>query len=78
MCFAKGPSPAEKQAAAQDRLEAEQASEEEARKRAKAKREDIADAITGQSVEAGRRGGRGRRSMFRSFGGSSGFLGRYG
>lgn len=78
MCFARGPSAAEKQKAAEDRLAAEQAKEEELRKRAEAKREDIAEAISGQSVEAGKRGGRGRRSMFRSFGGTSGFLGRYG
>lgn len=79
MCFGGGgPSAAEKQQAAEDRLAAEQAKEEELRKRAEKKREDIAEAISGRAIDSGKRGGKGRRSLFRSTGGTSGFLGRYG
>lgn len=74
MCF--GPSKAEKQAAAEQRLEAQEAKEEAIRERAEAKREDISDALTQRTKSRYGRGGRGRRSLFRA--GGSGFLGRFG
>ena len=67
MCF--GPSRAEKEAAAQQRVEADFARREELEKRAKKKREDISDALDA------RRSGSGRRSLFRASG--QGFLGRF-
>jgi hypothetical protein len=73
MCF--GPSKAEKQAAAESREEADIAKREEIETRAKAKREDITEAIEDRTERRGMRGGAGRRSLFRAAGG--GFLGRF-
>ena len=77
MCFGGGgPSQAEKQAAADQRIEADQAKSEEIQKRAEQKREDISTALESRTRRSGMRGGAGRRSLFRAGGG--GFLGRFG
>ena len=73
MCF--GPSSAEKQAAAEQRAEAEQAKRAAIEGRAEQKREDITAALEGREERRGMRGGSGRRSLFRASGG--GFLGRF-
>lgn len=73
MCF--GPSAAEKQAAAEQREEADRAKRAEIETRAEQKREDITEAIEGRTERRGMRGGAGRRSLFRASGG--GFLGRF-
>jgi hypothetical protein len=75
MCFPSGPSGEEKQAAADQRVAAEQAKREEIEKRAESKREDISEALSARTQQRGMRGGRGRRSLFRS--GGAGFLGRF-
>ena len=73
MCF--GPTKAERQAAADARVEADIAKRTEVEKRAKQKREDISDALDARTQRRGMRGGSGRRSLFT--GGGSGFLGRF-
>ena len=73
MCF--GPSRSEKQAAAEQRVEADVAKREEVEKRAEQKREDISQALEARTERRGMRGGAGRRSLFRAGGG--GFLGRF-
>ena len=74
MCF--GPSKAEKEAAAEQRLAADQAKQEEARKRAVQKREDISQAISSRAQRKYGRSGKGRRSLMQSATGG-GFLGRF-
>lgn len=74
MCF--GPSKAEKKAAADQREVADEAEREEVEERAEDKRDDISDALSARKIRTGKRGGAGRRSLFRSGGG--GFLGRFG
>jgi hypothetical protein len=77
MCFGGGgPSRAEKEAAAEQRIEAEQAKQEEIQKRGEQKREDISEALESRTRRSGMRGGAGRRSLFKAGGG--GFLGRFG
>lgn len=73
MCF--GPSRAEKEAAAEQRVEADVAKREEVEKRAVQKREDIGAALEASTQRRGMRGGAGRRSLFRA--GGAGFLGRF-
>lgn len=73
MCF--GPSRKEKQAAAEQQVEADVAKREEVEKRAEQKREDISQALEARTQRRGMRGGAGRRSLFRS--GGAGFLGRF-
>lgn len=73
MCF--GPSREEKQAAAEQRVEADLAKREEVEKLARQKREDISQALEARTQRRGMRGGAGRRSLFRAGGG--GFLGRF-
>lgn len=73
MCF--GPSREEKQAAAEQRVEADVAKREEVEKLARQKREDISQALEARTQRRGMRGGAGRRSLFRAGGG--GFLGRF-
>lgn len=76
MCFGGGgPSKAEKEAAAQQRIEAEAAKAAEIEKKAKQKREDISTALEGKTERSGMRGGAGRRSLFSAAG--DGFLGRF-
>jgi len=77
MCGRSGPSAAEQQAAAQRRLEAEQAKQEAIQERAGQKREDIRDALSARSERKGTRGGVGRRSLFSSSNTGSGFIGRF-
>ncbi len=74
MCF--GPSKAEKEAAAQQREQADQQLAAERKETAKNKQEDILAAISNKTAgQAKGRGGYGRRSLFT--GGASGFLGRF-
>jgi hypothetical protein len=73
MCF--GPSKREKQAAAEQQVEADVAKREEVEKLAEQKREDISQALEARTQRRGMRGGAGRRSLFRAGGG--GFLGRF-
>lgn len=73
MCF--GPSRAEKEAAAEQRVEADIEKREEVEKRAMQKREDIGAALEASTQRRGMRGGAGRRSLFRA--GGAGFLGRF-
>ena len=75
MCFGGGPSREEKQAAAEQRVEADVAKREEVEKLARQKREDISQALEARTQRRGMRGGAGRRSLFRAGGG--GFLGRF-
>lgn len=75
MCFGGGPSRQEKQAAAEQQVEADVAKREEVEKRAEQKREDISQALEARTERRGMRGGAGRRSLFRAGGG--GFLGRF-
>lgn len=95
MCFggSKKSKAAEKEAiekeemeAAEDRIAAEDAQREEQEKRAIKKREDITEALEKKTADAGKRGGSGRRSLFRiasalgrgnTAGGSAGYLGRF-
>lgn len=65
-----GPSRAEKEAAAQQRVEADILKREEVEKRAKQKREDISAAIEAQTG-----GGKGRSSLLKAP--TEGFLGRF-
>ena len=75
MCFGGGPSRAEKESAANQRIEADIKQEQEATKRAQKKREDIQTAIKRRSESKYGRSGRGRRSLMRT--GGSGYLGRF-
>ena len=86
MCFGGGgggPTQAEETAAAEDRLQAEQAERDEVERRAKQKRKDISDALSSSVADAGARGGSKRRSLFRNIqqsgtgGGAAGYLGRF-
>lgn len=75
MCF--GPSSAEKKAAAEQRVAAETAKQEEIQDRAESKREDISDALSARMQRKGMRsGGMGRRSLYSGSTGA-GFLGRF-
>lgn len=75
MCF--GPSKAEKEAAAEQRVEAELAKQEQVVDRAEDKREDITDALSARSQRKGMRGGgKGRRSLYSGTTGA-GFLSRF-
>lgn len=76
MCF--GPSPAEKKAAAEQRVEADVAQQEAIVQKAEKKKEDINVALEAKAprqAARGMRAGRGRRSLFRA--GGAGFLGRF-
>jgi hypothetical protein len=77
MCGGGGPSQAEKQAAAEQRVEADYAKREAAEDRAKQKREDISEALSARTQRQGKRGGKGRRSLFTSSGGGAGYLQRF-
>jgi len=87
MCF--GPSRAEKEAAAQQRIAADAKKQEEIQKKANKKKEDIADAITASQAGSKKGTGKGgssststksqygRESLFMADAGAQGFLGRY-
>ena len=81
MCFgsskpqATAPAAVENQAAAAAQVETDMATREEDERRAKAKKEDITEALTAKSAGKGKQGGTGRASLLTSTGG--GFLGRF-
>ena len=83
MCFgsskpqATAPAAVENQAAAAAQVETDMATREEDERRAKAKAEDITEAITARSIGQGMKGGTGRRSLISSGSGNGGFLGRF-
>ena len=84
MCFGGGgggPTQEEKQVSVDQSLEADAAKREAAEATAKEKREDISEALESRASQEGR-GGSGRvgkecRSLFRSGGAGSGFIGRF-
>ena len=76
MCFGGGPSEAEKQASAKERVEADIAKQEEVTRRAEQKREDISAALQARTIRGAMRGGSGRRSLFQAPTGA-GFLSRF-
>lgn len=80
MCFGGGggggPSESENKAAAEQRIAAEAEQEKAATEKAKAKREDISDAVKRKSESKYGRRGRGRRSLMQTTSGG-GFLGRF-
>lgn len=75
MCF--GPTKAEREAAAQQRAEAEEAQRQAASERAQTKQESLMAALSGSQVRRLGGGGKGRRSLFQSTQGAAGFLGRF-
>lgn len=72
-----GPSAAERQAARAQREAAELEKRREIERKAEAKREDVSEAISGRIIQSGRRGGVGRRSLFTSPAGGSGYASRF-
>ena len=78
MCFGGGgPSKAEQTQAAEQRVEADLAKQQEVIKRAEQKREDISAALEARTTRQGRSGGSGRRSLFTSSAGAAGYLNRF-
>jgi hypothetical protein len=82
MCFkSSGPSAAETEeqnkTAAEARVAAEEAKRSEIENLAKAKREDITEALDSRQEREGTSGGKGRRSLFSSSTGGAGFLNRF-
>lgn len=75
MCM--GPSSAERAAMRAQREDAERAKRAEIEERARAKRADVTEAISGRNIQAGRRGGAGRRSLFTSMSGGAGYASRF-
>lgn len=75
MCF--GPSAAEKAAAEEQRVSAQEAKDAAAAERSVAKQDDISQALTSRTVRGYNRGGSGRRSLFTSMGGGSGYASRF-
>lgn len=75
MCF--GPSAAEKQAAAESRAAAEEAKQQAIQERAQQKQESLGAAIDMRSLNAAKRGGTGRRSLFTSPAAGAGFVSRF-
>lgn len=73
-----GPSQAEKDAAKAQRIAAEAEAARVANETAMKKRDDIAAALQSRTVNATGSSGAGRRSLFQSSAGGSGFLGRFG
>ena len=72
-----GPTKAELDAAARQRAEAAAAQQEAAEEKAGVKREDIEEALSARVQRQGKRGGKGRRSLFSSSSGSAGYLQRF-
>ena len=64
------------QAAAQARVNAEEAKRREVEERANTKREEISKALDSKTGKG--RGGAGRRSLYSSTGGGQGYLSRFG
>lgn len=80
MCFggSSGPSAAEQEAARAQRAAADAEAERVRQETAAKKREDVAAAISGMTINAAKGSkGAGRRSLFQSSGKGSGFLGRF-
>lgn len=78
MCFGGGPSEAEKEAAAAQRASAEEAKRAQIKELAEKKRTDIGEALSGRVAgERGFSGGQGRRSLFTTSTGSSGYASRF-
>lgn len=77
MCFPKGPAPAEKQAAVDQRVEADVVDREAVEATSNKKRDDIQSALESRTQRKGQRGGTGRRSLFKSSAGGAGYLARF-
>jgi len=78
MCFkSAGPSAAENQAAAEQRVEADLAKEQAIQEKAVQKKQTIGAALDARTANAAKRGGAGRRSLFTSPGGAAGYLSRF-
>ncbi len=77
MCFPKGPSQAETQAAADQRIEADDIEREAVEDTSNQKREDIQSALESRIERKGKRGGSGRRSLLKSSSGGAGYLQRF-
>jgi hypothetical protein len=78
MCFkSAGPSAAENQAAAEARMEAEEAKQQAIQEKATQKKQAIGEALDMRTANAAKRGGSGRRSLFTSPGGAVGYLSRF-
>ncbi len=76
MCLGGGPSRAEKEAAADQRVEADIAKREEIEERAKQKREDIAAALEAKTIRGAGKGGKGKRSLITAAT-TGGYMGRF-
>lgn len=72
-----GPSASERAAMRQQREDAETQKRREVEERARAKRDDIAEAISSSIVQRGRRGGMGRRTLLTSGSGGAGYASRF-
>jgi hypothetical protein len=78
MCFkGAGPSAAENQAAAEQRVEAEAAKQQAIEEKANQKKQAIGEALDMKTASGAKRGGSGRRSLFTSPGGAAGYLSRF-
>jgi hypothetical protein len=78
MCFkSAGPSVAENQAAAEQRVEADLAEEQAIQEKAKQKKQAIGEALDMRTASAAKRRGSGGRSLFTSPGGAAGYLSRF-
>ena len=78
MCFkSAGPSVAENQAAAEQRVEADLAKEQAIQEKAEQKKQAIGEALDMRTASGAKRGGSGRRSLFTSPGGAAGYLSRF-
>lgn len=75
MCF--GPSAAERAAMRAQREAAEEQKQAELAERARTKEEDVSEALSSRTIQQGRRGGAGRRSLFTSMSGGSGYASRF-
>jgi hypothetical protein len=75
MCF--GPSSAERAAMRAQREAAEEQKRAELAERARTKEEDVSAALSSRTIQSGRRGGAGRRSLFTSMSGGSGYASRF-
>ena len=78
MCFkSAGPSAAENQAAAEQRVEADLAKQQAIQEKANQKKQAIGEALDARTANAAKRGGSGRRSLFTSPGAGAGYLSRF-
>jgi hypothetical protein len=78
MCFkSAGPSVAENQSAAEQRVEADLAKEQAIQEKANQKKQAIGEALDMRTASGAKRGGSGRRSLFTSPGGAAGYLSRF-